>query len=63
VDARRAVLIHWDDFFVPLDAPPRALPFAGDDLDRTMTILGPLAEESGVDLTFPRTWTPEDPWR
>ena len=41
--ARRVVLIHWDDFFRPLDAPLRALPYAGDDLDVTLRVLGELA--------------------
>jgi L-ascorbate metabolism protein UlaG (beta-lactamase superfamily) len=63
VGAKRTILIHWDDFFVPLAATPRALPYAGDDLNHTMRLLTPLAEESGVDLTFPRPWTREDPWR
>ncbi len=62
VGARRAVLVHWDDFFRPLDEPLRALPYAGDDLDVTMRVLGRLAARDGVDLTFPAVWTPEDPW-
>ena len=63
VGARRVVLIHWDDFFRPLDRPLRALPYAGDDLDVTMRILGDLAEQDGVELWLPRVWQPEDPWR
>ena len=39
VGARRVVLIHWDDFFRPLHAPLRALPYAGDDLDVSMRVL------------------------
>jgi L-ascorbate metabolism protein UlaG (beta-lactamase superfamily) len=61
--ARRVVLIHWDDFFRPLDQPPRALPFVGDDLDVTMRVLGALAEEDGVALHLPTVWRREDPWR
>src|SRR5581483_3345896 len=45
VGARRVVLIHWDDFFRPLTQPLRALPYAGDDLDVTMRVLGRLAAE------------------
>ena len=63
VGARRVVLIHWDDFFRPLDRPLRALPYAGDDLDVTMRVLSGLAEQDGVDLWLPRVWQPEDPWR
>lgn len=67
VGARRVVLTHWDDFFRPLpmtpDEPPlRALPYAGDDLNRTMTVLVRLAEEDDVVLSFPTLWQREDPW-
>jgi len=63
VGARRAVLVHWDDFFRPLDRPLRALPYAGDDLDVTMRVLGGLAERDGVRLHLPQVWRREDPWR
>lgn len=62
VGARRVVLIHWDDFFRPLDLPLRALPYAGDDLDVTMRVLGELAVEDGVALHLPTVWAREDPW-
>lgn len=53
VGARRVVLIHWDDFFRPLTAPVRAIPYAADDLDVTMTVLSRLAERDGVALHLP----------
>lgn len=62
VGARRVVLTHWDDFFRSLDRPLRALPFAGDDLDVTMRVLGGLAREQGVALHLPTVWRREDPW-
>lgn len=62
VGARSVVLIHWDDFFRPLDRPLRALPFAGDDLDVTMRVLGALADRDGVRLSLPTVWRREDPW-
>jgi hypothetical protein len=62
VGARRVVLIHWDDFFRPLDAPLRALPYAGDDLDVTMRVLTALAERDGVALHLPSLWQRADPW-
>ena len=62
VGARRVVLIHWDDFFRPLDEPLQALPYAGDDLDVTLRLLGRFAERDGVELLMPRVWVPEDPW-
>lgn len=62
VEARRVVLIHWDDFFRPLHKPLRALPFAGDDIDVSMRLLSRLAERDGVDLHLPTVWQPADPW-
>jgi L-ascorbate metabolism protein UlaG (beta-lactamase superfamily) len=67
VGARRAVLIHWDDFFRPLplragDPPLRALPYAGDDLDVTVSVLRRLAERDGVALSMPTLWERENPW-
>jgi L-ascorbate metabolism protein UlaG (beta-lactamase superfamily) len=62
VEARRVVLIHWDDFFRPLTEPLRALPYAADDLDATMQVLGPLAAEDGVALHLPTLWQTENPW-
>ncbi|WP_436701325.1 MBL fold metallo-hydrolase [Nocardioides sp. BYT-33-1] len=62
VGARQVVLIHWDDFFRPLDRPLRALPYLGDDLDATMAVLAPLAERQGVGLHFPTVWRRENPW-
>ncbi len=67
VGARRAVLVHWDDFFRPLpttedDPPLRALPYAGDDLDATLQVLSRLADRDGVALSFPTVWRREDPW-
>jgi L-ascorbate metabolism protein UlaG (beta-lactamase superfamily) len=62
VGARRVVLIHWDDFFRPLDQPLRALPYAGDDLDVTMRVLADLAARQDVALHLPTVWQREDPW-
>jgi len=62
VGARRAVLTHWDDFFRSLHQPLRALPYAGDDLDATLRVLGGLAERDGVLLSFPTVWRRENPW-
>jgi L-ascorbate metabolism protein UlaG (beta-lactamase superfamily) len=62
VGARRVVLIHWDDFFRPLSQPLRALPYAGDDLDFSVSILSKLAKQDGVALDMPTVWRREDPW-
>jgi L-ascorbate metabolism protein UlaG (beta-lactamase superfamily) len=62
VGARRVVLIHWDDFFRPLDRPLRALPYAADDLDVSMRVLTRLAADDGVALHLPTLWRRADPW-
>lgn len=62
VGARRVVLIHWDDFFRPLTATLRAIPYAVDDLDVTMRVLTALAERDGVALHLPSLWRQADPW-
>lgn len=62
VGASTVVLTHWDDFFQPLSKPLRALPYAGDDLNVTMRVLGELAEADGVGLHLPTVWRREDPW-
>lgn len=62
VGARHVVLIHWDDFFRPLDQPLRALPYVGDDLDETLRVLGEQAGAEGVSLHLPTVWRREDPW-
>jgi hypothetical protein len=56
------VLIHWDDFFRPLSKPLRALPYAGDDLDASIRVLGELAAKDGVALHFPTAFRRENPW-
>ena len=56
------MLIHWDDFFRPLEAPVRALPYIGDDLDVTMRVFAGLSDEQGVELHLPTPWRREDPW-
>lgn len=62
VGARTVILIHWDDFFRPLSKPLRPLPYAADDLDMSMCVLGELAAQDGVALQMPTVWRREDPW-
>lgn len=62
VGAATVVLVHWDDFFYPLSKPLRALPYAVDDVDFSLRVLGELAQRDGVTLCMPRLWRPEDPW-
>jgi len=62
VGAHTVVGIHWDDFFRPLHLPLRALPYAADDLNVTLRVLGELADADGVALRLPTVWRREDPW-
>ena len=62
VGARTVIGIHWDDFFRPLSKPLRTLPFAADDLDRSLQVLRALADTDGVSLHLPTVWRREDPW-
>lgn len=62
VGARHVVLIHWDDFFRPLTAPVRALPYVTDDLDATMAVFDRLAARDGVAVHLPTLWQHADPW-
>lgn len=62
VGADTVVLTHWDDFFRPLTAPLRALPYAVDDLDATLRVLDVLARRDKVTLHFPTLWRRENPW-
>ena len=63
VGARTVIGIHWDDFFRPLSKPLRALPYAVDDLDVSLRVLGALAAEDQVALHLPNVWRRADPWR
>jgi L-ascorbate metabolism protein UlaG (beta-lactamase superfamily) len=62
VGAKTVIGIHWDDFFRPLSKPLRALPYATDDLDVSLRVLGELATRDGVTLHLPTVWRREDPW-
>ncbi|MBX9641730.1 MAG: MBL fold metallo-hydrolase [Mycobacteriaceae bacterium] len=62
VGARRVIPIHWDDFFRPLTKPLRALPFAGDDLDVSISVLDELGARDGVAVQMPSVFQREDPW-
>src|SRR5262249_21551598 len=60
--ARRAVLIHWDDFFLPLSRPLAPLPPLADDLAVTMADLSERAARDHVDLRIGREWAAADPF-
>jgi L-ascorbate metabolism protein UlaG (beta-lactamase superfamily) len=62
VGARRVIPIHWDDFFLPLDEPLRALPAPLDDFGVSMAFLNARGRASGVDVKLAPAWTMVDPW-
>ena len=62
VGARRVILIHWDDFFRPLDRAPPRPPYARRRPRRHDAGADPLAEKDGVSLHFPTVWARENPW-
>jgi L-ascorbate metabolism protein UlaG (beta-lactamase superfamily) len=66
VRASRAVLIHWDDLFRPLDTSlareMRAMPYVADNLRTTMGILERLAYEQNVCLSLPEPGVRAHPW-
>ncbi len=61
VGARRVVVIHWDDFFVPLDEPLVALPYVADNFATTMTFLRSRSNAERVDIRIPEVFVPFDP--
>lgn len=62
-EARRAILVHWDNFTRPLDRPLVAMPLEFDDLDVTMALLTRLGAEDNVDVRLPVAWQPFDPFQ
>ena len=50
VGAKRVIPIHWDNFWLPLDQPPQAMPLLLDDLDVTMADLIRLGNRDGVQV-------------
>lgn len=62
VQAKRLVLIHWDDFFEPLgDTVPLFPPFF-DNFDTTMDFLNDKAKKDNVDVRIPILWAKTDPF-
>ena len=57
--ARLVVPVHWDDFTRPLDAP---LEFLGwpDDVAKSMALVRPLAQATGVTVKFMPLFEPVD---
>jgi L-ascorbate metabolism protein UlaG (beta-lactamase superfamily) len=58
VQARRVILVHWDDMWRGLDQPLQAMPCLADDFAATMGDLRAFAAADGVDLRLPPLFTP-----
>ncbi len=61
VQAKRVIPVHWDDFWVGLGQPLRAMPYLTDDFSATMADLRSFAAADGVDLRLAPLFTPFDP--
>jgi L-ascorbate metabolism protein UlaG (beta-lactamase superfamily) len=59
--ARRVILVHWDDLFVGLDRPLRAWPSYFDRIDAAVDAVLSLASRDNVDALLPVCWQPSDP--
>jgi L-ascorbate metabolism protein UlaG (beta-lactamase superfamily) len=59
--ARRVVLVHWDDLFAGLDRPLRAWPRSFDRIDAAVDAVLSLASRDNVDVLLPVAWQPSDP--
>lgn len=62
VGARRVIVVHWDNFTVPLDQPMVQMPSLIDDVDATMRFLTEHGEKDHVDVRLPVAWQPFDPF-
>ncbi len=58
VGARRVIAVHWDDFWLPLDAPLQAMPLLLDDFATTMADLQERGERDGIEVRLPPLFTP-----
>lgn len=61
--ARRIILIHWDNFWRPLDEPLRPLPYGIDNFSTTVAFLRSRADRAGIDLRIPVGWDLTDPFQ
>jgi L-ascorbate metabolism protein UlaG (beta-lactamase superfamily) len=61
VGAKRVIVIHWDNFWRPLDEPLQAMPLLLDDFDVVMSDLAQRGAAAGVELRMPPLFTPFTP--
>jgi L-ascorbate metabolism protein UlaG (beta-lactamase superfamily) len=60
--ARRVVLVHWDDFFRPLDKSVRPMRYFMDDFGVTMRFMLARGKADGVEVLLPAPWRTADPF-
>jgi L-ascorbate metabolism protein UlaG (beta-lactamase superfamily) len=58
--AKRVIPIHWDDFWLPSDAPMQPLPQPLDNFDATMKFLSERGALERVDIRLPLPWAAMD---
>lgn len=54
--SKKAILIHWDDFWKPLNSVPIPQPWPIDDFKVTMDFLLKKGEQDKVEIRIPRLW-------
>ena len=62
VNARRVIIIHWDDFFRKLTSPltPQSWPI--DNFSASLDFLNTAAGKYAVDVRIPVIWEPANPF-
>ena len=61
--ARRVVVVHWDNFGLPLDQPLQPIPNLLDDMDASMRFLQTRSAAEGVQIVLPQSWRDFDAFR
>lgn len=56
--AKRVILIHWDDFTLPLDEPLQASPYLIDDFGVVMADLQQRGRQDGIEVRMPPLFEP-----
>lgn len=60
--AKRVFVVHWDDFFKPLDQTLVPMPFLLDNFKMTMDDFTRRGKKDSVELHIPLTWQSIDPF-
>jgi L-ascorbate metabolism protein UlaG (beta-lactamase superfamily) len=60
--AARVILIHWDNFFAPLEEPLKPLPWPADNFKASMDFLNAQGAKDHVDVRLPVLWQASNPF-